>query len=194
MSLILASTSVSRRAMLTAAGVAFEAVAPLVDEDAAKASLGALAPRDLADALAELKARKVSQARPGALVLGSDSVVALADGTLLDKPGPDGLAAQLRQISGRRHDLYSAAVVCRDGQPVWRQVERATLYVRPLSEAFIARYVAEDPAAAWCVGGYRIEGPGAQLFERVEGSHFAIMGLPLIPLLGWLRARGALTS
>ena len=193
MTLILASTSPSRRLMLTNAGVPFEAVSPLVDEDAAKASLGDLPPRDLADALAELKARKVSAARPGDLVLGCDSVVALDDGTRIDKPGAN-LAAQLRLMAGRTHRLHSAAVVCENGQPVWRAVEVATMHVRQLSDAFIAQYVASDPEAQWCAGGYRIEGPGAQLFSRVDGSWFAIMGLPLIPLLAWLRARGVVLS
>lgn len=192
-SLVLASTSPSRKLMLTNAGVPFEVVKPLVDEDAAKASLGALPPRDLADALAELKARKVSASRPGDLVLGCDSVVALDDGTRIDKPGEE-LAAQLRRMSGRTHRLHSAAVVCENGQPVWRAVEVATMHVRPLSDAFIAHYVASDPEAKWCAGGYRIEGPGSQLFSRVDGSWFAIMGLPLLPLLAWLRARGVLTS
>ena len=193
MTLVLASTSPSRRLMLENAGVPFEAVSPLVDEDAAKASLGDLPPRDLADALAELKARKVSAARPGDLVLGCDSVVALDDGTRIDKPGED-LAKQLRLMSGRTHRLHSAAVVCENGQPVWRAVEVATMHVRPLSDAFIAQYVASDPEAKWCAGGYRIEGPGAQLFSRVDGSWFAIMGLPLIPLLAWLRARGVVMT
>lgn len=192
-SLVLASTSVSRRSMLTNAGVPFEAVSPLIDEDAAKASLGDLAPRDLADALAELKARKVSASRPGDFVLGCDLVVALDDGTRIDKPGEE-LAAQLRRMSGRTHRLHSAAVVCENGQPVWRAVEVATMHVRPLSDAFIAQYVASDPEAKWCAGGYRIEGPGSQLFSRVDGSWFAIMGLPLLPLLAWLRARGVLVS
>jgi septum formation protein len=190
--LILASTSASRRAMLEGAGVAFEAVAPGVDEDAAKASLAHLSPRDLADALAELKAVKVSARRPGALVLGSDSVGDL-DGVRLDKPG-EGLADQLRLLSGKSHKLHSAAVVAQDGVPVWRAVETAKLTVRPLGDAFIADYVARDPDARWCAGGYRIEGFGAQLFDRVEGSWFAILGLPLLPLLGWLRMHGQLPS
>jgi septum formation protein len=190
--LVLASTSPSRRAMLEAAGVPFTAVSPMVDEDAAKDAMTHLSPRDLADALAALKAARISMKRPGELVLGCDSVGDL-DGIRLDKPG-DALADQLRQISGRTHKLHSAAVIYLDNQPIWRAIETATLHVRPLSEAFIADYVARDPEARWCAGGYRIEGLGAQLFERVEGSWFAIMGLPLLPMLAWLRVRGVMPS
>ncbi len=190
--LVLASTSLSRKAMLEAAGVLFEPVAPMVDEEAAKDAMSHLSPRDLADALAELKAARISAKRPGQIVLGCDSVGDL-DGIRMDKPG-EALADQLRLISGRTHKLHSAAVAYLDGQPVWRVIETATLHVRPLSEAFIADYVARDPEAQWCAGGYRIEGLGAQLFERVEGSWFAIMGLPLLPLLSWLRMRGVLAS
>ena len=192
--LVLASTSAARRTLLTAAGVAHEAVSAGVDEDAAKASLEHLDGRGLADALAELKAIKISLRRPSDLVLGCDQTLELEDGTLLDKPGP-ALAAQLRLLSGKTHRLHSAVVAAENGQPVWRHVDRVKLTMRPLSEAFIADYVAhEGVAAAECVGGYRIEGRGAQLFARIEGSHFTIMGLPLFPLLGWLRVRGMLAS
>lgn len=190
--LVLASTSASRRAMLENAGVAFEAVAPRVDEDAAKAALTHLSPRDLSDALAEMKAVKVSRQRPGVLVLGCDSVGDL-DGVRFDKPG-DAIGDQLRALSGQTHRLHSAAVVCENGVPVWRAIESAKLTMRPLSDAFIADYVARDPDARWCAGGYHIEGLGAQLFSKVEGSWFAILGLPLLPLLDWLRVRGELVS
>ncbi len=192
MSLILASQSASRQAMLTAAGVPFEAVAARVDEEAAKAALAHLAPRDLADALAELKAVKVSRARPGDLVLGSDSLIALADGTRLDKPASrEEAAAHLRAMSGGTHDLYSAAVVAEGGQAVWRHVDRARLHVRVLSDAFIAAYLeAEWPAIAGCVGCFRVEGPGVQLFSRLDGSHFTILGLPLLQVLDYARVRG----
>jgi septum formation protein len=190
--LVLASTSPSRRAMLEAAGVLFTVVSPMVDEEAAKDAMIHLSPRDLADALAALKAARSSMKRPDELVLGCDSVGDL-DGIRLDKPG-DALADQLRQISGRTHKLHSAAVVYLDNQPIWRVIETATLHVRPLSEAFIVDYVTRDPEARWCAGGYRIEGLGAQLFDRVEGSWFAIMGLPLLPLLAWLRVRGVMPS
>jgi septum formation protein len=194
--IVLASTSASRRAMLTAAGVAHEALPAHVDEDAVKAAMGEVAPRDLADALAELKALKISARVPGTLVLGGDSVVAIEDGTLLDKPtSREEAARHLRLLSGKRHDLYSAAVIAENGQPVWRHVDRARLWVRPLSESFIAQYLdAEWPAISGCVGCYRVEGPGVQLFSRMEGSHYTILGMPLLNVLDYLRTRGVLTS
>lgn len=194
--IVLASTSPSRRAMLTAAGVPHEALAAHVDEEAAKAAMSQVAPRDLADALAELKALKVSARVPGTLVLGCDSVVAIEDGTLLDKPVDRADAERhLKLLSGRRHDLYSAAVIVENGRPVWRHVDRARLLVRPLSDAFIAEYLdAEWPAIAGCVGCYRVEGPGVQLFARMEGSQYTILGMPLLNILDYLRTRGVLTS
>ncbi len=196
--IVLASGSGSRRAMLMAAAVSFEAVSPGVDEDAAKASLRAdgRSPRDLADALAELKAVKVSARMPDALVIGSDSLVALDDGSTLDKPeSRDQAADHLRRMSGRIHDLVSAAVIVEDGRPVWRFVDRARMHMRPLSDAFIAAYLdVEWPAIEACVGCYRIEGRGAQLFARIEGSQFTVLGLPLLPVLDYLRVRGAMPS
>ncbi|GGB38701.1 Maf-like protein [Sphingomonas metalli] len=194
--LILASQSASRRAMLEAAGVPFAAVAARVDEEAAKAALADLSPRDLADALAELKALKIARQVTGALVLGSDSLVALADGSRLDKPeSREAAAAHLARMSGGTHELWSAAVIAENGTPVWRHVERARLFVRPLSPGFVESYLdAEWPAIAGCVGCFRIEGRGVQLFSRVEGSHFTILGMPLLPVLGYLRERGVMAG
>lgn len=194
--LILASQSASRRAMLVAAGVPFTAQPAMVDEDAAKASLGDIPARDLADALAELKALKVSAREPQALVLGSDSLAVLEDGTVLSKPRDrDEAARHLAMMSGKRHDLVSAAVVAEGGRPVWRQVDKARMFVRPLSDSFIEAYLdAEWPAISGCVGCYRIEGPGVQLFSRVEGSQFTVLGMPLLPLLGYLRERQVLAA
>ena len=194
--LVLASQSASRRAMLVAAGVPFSAQKPLVDEDAAKAALGDVPPRDLADALAELKALKVSQREPQALVLGSDSLAVLEDGTILSKPRDrDEAAEHLRMMSGKRHDLVSAAVIAEGGRPVWRHVDKARMFVRPLSYAFIEAYLdAEWPAIAGCVGCYRMEVPGVQLFSRVEGNHFTVLGMPLMPVLGYLRERQVLAA
>ena len=188
---VLASQSASRRAMLAAAGVPFTAIAAGVDEDAAKAALAGLKPRDLADALAELKATKVSLRDPAALVLGSDSIVELADGTLLDKPATrDQAAEHLTRMSGRHHRIWSAAVIAEQGRPVWRHVDGAQLVVRPLSTSFIDEYLeAEWPAVAGCVGAFRIEGLGVQLFTRIEGSHFTVLGLPLLAVLDYLRVR-----
>ncbi len=196
--LILASQSSARRAMLTAAGVAFDAVSAAVDEDSAKAALlsEGLAARDMADALAEMKAIKVSSGDGQALVLGCDSVVALEDGAMLDKPRDRAEAAiHLRRLSGKRHELVSAAVIAEGGRPVWRVVDRAKMHVRPLSDAFIEQYLDREwPDISGCVGCYRIEGLGAQIFSRIEGSHFTVLGLPLLPVLDYLRVRKVLAS
>jgi septum formation protein len=198
MTIILASGSASRRAMLTNAGVAFEVVPPRVDEDMAKASLRAegITPRNLADALAELKAVAVSRRMPGRIVIGSDSIVALENGDMLDKPETRARAAeQLRAMRGGRPTLVSAVVAARDGEPVWRHVDTAKLHVRAFSDDFLETYLdAEWPAISGCVGCFRIEGPGVQLFAKVEGNHFTILGMPLLPLLGWLRDTGEMPA
>ena len=195
---MLASGSASRRAMLAAAGVVFEVAPPRVDEEMAKASLRAegIDTRGLADALAELKALAVSRRMPGRIVIGGDSIVALADGEMLDKPADRATAAaQLRRMRGGRHKLVSAVVASRDSVPVWRHVDTATLHVRDFSEAFLDSYLdAEWPAIAGCVGCFRIEGLGAQLFGKVDGSHFTVLGMPLLPLLGWLRDIGEMPA
>jgi len=184
--------------MLRAAGVDFVAEAPRVDESALTESLIAAGarPRDIADSLAEMKAVRVSQRYPQALVLGGDSVAALEDGTLLDKSmSRDEAAAQLRRLSGTRHQLISAAVIAEGGRPVWRHVGEAELVVRSLSDAFIAAYLDREwPAIQACVGGYRLEAMGAQLFERVSGDYFVVLGLPLLPVLDYLRIRGVLLA
>ena len=194
--IILASQSAARRAMLTAAGVAHEARPAHVDEEGVtEALLAERASADrIADALAELKAVKISRAAPTALVIGADSVVVDAEGRLLAKPGTsERAAAQLRQLSGTTHRLVSAAVVAEGGTPVWRASAAAKLTMRPLSDAFIADYLSrEGEAVLGCVGTYRIEALGAQLFTRIEGDHFTIRGLPLLALLDYLRVRGQL--
>ncbi len=200
--IVLASQSASRRALLTAAHVPFEALSPGVDEDAAKDALRAdgLDARALADALAELKALKVSRRVPGALVLGCDRTLSVGDGAdrgdMIDKAVDRADAERiLRLLSGRVHHLHSAAVIVLNGEPIWRHVERVRMTMRPLSDDFIRAYLDDDwDACRWCVGCYRIEGPGAQLFSRVEGSQFAIQGLPLLPLLDFLRTRGVLAA
>ena len=198
MRLVLASTSASRAAMLTAAGVAFEAVAPMVDEDELKRSLRAAGatPRAVADALAEAKALRVSARIPDALVLCSDSVVETDTGAILDKaPDCGALKAQLQALSGRSHRLISAAVIAEAGRPVWRHVGTANLRMRTLSDGFIDAYLeAAGDALLGSVGGYHIEGRGAQLMSRIAGDQFTIRGLPLLAVLDYLRARGVLAT
>jgi len=194
--LILASQSASRTTMLAAAGVPFTAEPAYADEAALKAAMAGRHPRDVADALAELKALKVSARHPGHLVLGSDSLAVLDDGTILDKPTSREEAREhLTRMSGKRHDLVSAAVIAENGQPVWRVVDKAKMFVRPLSPAFIETYLdAEWPEISGCVGCYRIEGPGAQLFSRIDGSQFTVLGMPLLPVLDYLRVRQVLPA
>lgn len=196
--LILASKSKARLAMLSAAGVAVEAIAPNVDEAALKDGLKSegVTARNLADALAEAKAVRLSRRIGAGLILGADQVLALDDGTMLDKPAdPDEAIAQLKLLSGRKHKLFSAAVIAEQGTPVWRHIDIATLSVRVLSDNFIEQYVeAEWDNIRYCVGCYEIEGRGAQLFSAINGSQFTIMGLPLLHLLDYLRIRGILPS
>jgi septum formation protein len=183
--------------MLGAACVPFEAVAANLDEEEAKAGLLAAGfePRDLAEVLAEMKAKSVG-AEPNVLVLGADQVLELSDGRMLSKPGSRAEAfEQLRALAGSTHFLHSAAVVIEEGERVWGETETAALRMRAFSSAFLADYLdREYDAIRWNVGGYRIEGLGVQLFEEIDGSHFAILGLPLLPLLAYLRARGLLAS
>lgn len=192
--LILASGSAARREMLRRAGLAFTAQPAGVDEAALKR--GFTGPPDaLAQSLAEAKARAVSAAHPAALVLGADQIL-VCNGTVFDKPADLATAAaQLRRLSGQVHQLVTAACVVQGGAVAWSHVEQATLEMRALSEDFIARYLAaEGEAVLGCVGAYRLEGLGAQLFHRVEGDYFTILGLSLLPLLGFLRAAGALEA
>ncbi|HEV2079145.1 MAG TPA: Maf family protein [Allosphingosinicella sp.] len=181
--------------MLEAAGVPFRVADSGADEDRAKESLRGLGAADLAMALATVKALGVS-AGEGDLVLGSDQTLELHDGTMLSKPASRQEAfAQLQRLSGSSHKLHSAAVVAERGEPVWSCMETVELSVRPLSEDFISQYLDQEyQAIRWSVGGYRIEGAGVQLFDRIDGSHFAILGMPLLPLLSYLRGRGVIPS
>ena len=193
MTLVLASQSASRRAMLEAAGVDFVAVPAGIDEGVLKARLGPSDPAALALALAAAKAQAVAEARLGDLVLGSDSLVEVG-GRLFDKPASrDEAAEHLRLFSGRTMMLHSAAVLARDGVALWRHGEVARLRVRVLSDAAIARYLAHEwPAVKACVGVFRIEARGVQLFESIEGSHFTVLGMPLLAVLAALRDLGAI--
>lgn len=196
--IILASQSSARRAMLNAAGVDHLAMPAHIDEEAITEALVAEAApaARIADALAELKAVKISRANPGVLVLGADTVVVTADGSLLAKPETRARAeAQLAQLAGTTHVLTSAAVIAENGVAVWRASQSARLTMRPLSADFIADYLdREGDAVLGCVGCYRIEGLGAQLFTRIIGDQFTIRGLPLLDLLDYLRVRGVLRA
>lgn len=192
-SLILASESETRKKMLENAGVSFTAVKPLVDEKLLRDSLVAeKAPaRDIADALAETKARSVSMMHPESYVLGADQILE-RDGRIFEKAADRaGATHVLRALSGGTHQLFSAAVIYQAGQPVWRFVDTARMTVRPLDDDFIDAYLDKvGDAAFWSVGAYQFEGLGANLFTRVEGSHFTVLGLPLLPLLDYFRRIG----
>ena len=196
MSVILASKSAARRAVLDGAGVPYEALVAGVDEDAVKASLLAegAGPRDIADALAELKAIRVSHGRRE-FVIGSDQTLDL-DGQLYDKADSvEAARERLKLLRGKTHRLHSAVVVAKEGAPIWREVVTASLTMREFSDAFLEAYLAsEGPHALGSVGCYRLEGPGAQLFSNIEGDYFAILGLPLMGLLDLLRRHGELPA
>lgn len=179
--------------MLSAAGVPFEAVPAAVDERAVEAALGDAPAPDIALALAQAKALAVSA--PGRLVLGSDSLV-VVEGRRFDKPASrEDAVDHLRFFSGKAMELHSAAALARDGTVVWRHAALARLQVRALSEDFIAAYLdAEWPEVSHCVGVFRIEGPGVQLFEEIEGDQFTVLGMPLLPLLGALRDLGEMPA
>ncbi|MBO9576508.1 MAG: Maf-like protein [Sphingobium sp.] len=196
--LLLASQSSSRQRMLRDALVPFETIHAGVDEEAARDALEAegTGPRNLADALAELKALKPSMRNMTDLVLGCDQTLELEDGSRVDKAETrEEAAALLARMSGAPHKLHSAAVIAEGGRPIWRHIESVTLHVRPLSAAFIEQYLDLDwENCRWCVGCYRVEGPGAQLFGTIKGSLFAVQGLPLLPLLDYLRTRSILAA
>ena len=191
--ILLASQSASRKAMLNAAGVAFEAIPAHLDERALEAQMAGSPPRDIALALAGAKALALSRLKPEALVLGSDSLVEVA-GRRFDKPRDREEAAEhLRWFSGKVMQLHSAAALARGGEMVWHEAAMASLHVTTLSERFIADYLAAEwPAVAACVGVFRIEARGVQLFERIEGDHFTVLGMPLLLVLGALRDLGEL--
>lgn len=191
--LVLASRSPARAAMLRAAGIAIDLVPARIDEPAITASMYAegARPRDIADMLAEMKARRVAQRLPGRLVLGADQVLVMEDDMFVKPRSLTEARAQLDRLRGRTHELLSAAVVFEAGAPVWRQIGRARLTMRSFSDAFLDDYLAaEGDALLQTVGCYRLEGRGAQLFIRVEGDYFSILGLPLLEVLSFLRTRG----
>ena len=195
--IILASGSAIRAQMLRNAGVAFDVVLPRVDEDAIRASLGAerASPRDIADALAEAKARRVANRHPAALVIGCDQVLD-CNGQIFSKPtSPDDAISQLQTLRGTTHTLLSAVVVYSAAEPVWRHVGQVRLTMRTLSDPYVHDYVARNwDSIQHAVGCYKIEEEGARLFTRIDGDYFTILGLPLTDLLSYLILRGTLPA
>lgn len=194
---VLASKSPSRQAILRGAGVPFEVASSGVDEDAAKVRLldAGQGPREIADHLAEAKAVAVSKALPGAIVVGADQTLDL-DGELHDKVETltEG-RARLRRLRGQSHLLHSAVVVAQHGTPIWRCLESPRLVMRAASDAFIDAYLTRHgEALLGSVGCYLLENDGVQLFDEIYGDYFAILGLPLLPLLALLREKGALAA
>jgi len=193
--IILASGSAIRRQILDGAGLDFEVIVKPVDEAAIKASMLAEGSsiRDIADALAEAKSRKVSIATPG-LVIGADQIMEM-DGKLFDKPATiEAARDRLLDMRGKPHRLIGAVVICENGRPVWRHMSKTVLTVRQFSEEFLEDYIeAEGELLTKSVGAYRFEGRGSQLFSSVDGDFFSILGLSLLPVLDYLRERGAIS-
>lgn len=195
--IILASGSEIRAQLLCNAGVDFRIENARLDEEMFRRSLeqeGAT-PRDIADALAEAKAMKVSGRHPDSLVIGCDQVLDF-EGQVFSKPQtPQDAKAQLLALRNKRHMLLSAAVVYHEGRPIWRHVGVVRLLMRDFSEAYLDEYLARNwDSVRWSVGGYKLEEEGVRLFSRIDGDYFNVLGLPLIELLGFLTARGDLTA
>jgi septum formation protein len=195
--MVLASASPTRAMLMSRAGLDFAVEAARLDEEAIRESLlseGASA-RDIADSLAGMKAQRVSSRHPGALVIGSDQVLALGEQVLGKAATMDAARDQLLQLRGRSHRLLSAVVVCQDGIPLWRHVGEARLVMREFSQDWLELYLVRNAdAALGSVGAYRIEEEGVRLFSQIEGDYFTILGLPMLPLLSWLSLRGAIPS
>ncbi len=197
MRLILATSSATRCQLLRQADIAFDAMPARVDEEAIRQSLiaeGASA-RDMADTLAEMKARKIAERYPDARVLGCDQILA-CDGTVFAKPETlDDARDQLKSLAGRSHSLFSAVVAYESARPVWRHVAEAKLTMRDLSDAYLDDYLARNwDSVRHSVGGYKLEEEGVRLFTDIRGDHFTILGLPMLPLLAWLGQRGAIAT
>ncbi len=195
--IILASGSEIRSRLLRNAGVSFSVELPRVDEDTIKNSLLAEGetPRDIADALAEAKAMKISRRHPHALVIGCDQVLD-HQGALLSKPSNiDDARTQLKSLRSERHSLLSAAVICCEGRPVWRHVGQVRLLMREFSDVYLEDYLARNfDSIRHSVGGYKLEEEGIRLFSRVEGDYFCVLGLPLLELLSHLASIGELDA
>jgi septum formation protein len=189
----LASASPARAALLGNAGIGARVEPAGIDEGEAKAALRAQAAgaAEAAETLAELKALRVSRRHAGALVIGADQILVCAD-AWYDKPADLADARRLlRALRGKRHELVSAVCVARDGARLWHHVEQARLWMRDFSDEFLEAYLAAEGEAPHWTGPYRLEGRGVQLFARIEGDFFGILGLPLLPLLDFLRGQGA---
>ncbi|MCB2127734.1 MAG: septum formation protein Maf [Rhodobacteraceae bacterium] len=194
--LLLASGSEIRAGLLRNAGVPFKTMPARIDEEALRQSLRAegATPRDLSDALAEAKARKVSASHPESLTLGCDQILS-CDGEVLDKPdNQDSAIRTLSALSGRTHHLFSAAVAYQHGKPIWRHIGHVRLTMVELPPDYIRSYV----STYWdeirhCVGCYRLEAEGVRLISHIDGDYFHVLGLPLTELLTWLRLRGDIT-
>jgi septum formation protein len=195
--LVLASASAIRAHLLAQAGLLVTVRPARIDEDALRSALAArgVAPRDMADALAEAKARKVSAARPDAVVIGCDQVLDFR-GQAWGKPDSrDAARAQLADLRGHRHALHSAVVLYHHAEPVWRQVGEVRLTMRAFSDAYLDDYLDRNwESVKDSLGGYKIEGEGLRLFARIEGDHFTALGVPLLPLLSYLSDRGFIAT
>ncbi len=195
--LILASKSEIRATLLQNAGLEFETIAARVDEEMIKTSLIAegASPRDVADALAEMKAKKIAQKGVAGLVIGCDQVLDFK-GSILSKPtSPEHAVEQLSHLQGNRHSLLSAAVIYENGKPVWRHVGQVRLLMRPLSQNHIETYVEKNwESIQHAVGCYKLEEEGVRFFSRIDGDYFNVLGLPLLELISYLTLRGTLTT
>ena len=184
-----------RKELLEKSNISFVSVKPNIDEDAVKSSLLVenYSPRDIADALAELKASKISLKTPDSLVLGCDQILEF-EGALLEKPPSKDLAVQqLMKISGKKHIAYSAAVIFENSKPIWRFVGKADLLLKSNSEEYISDYVSRNwDSIKHSVGGYKIEEEGCRLFSKINGDYFSILGMPLIEIINFLCIRGVI--
>lgn len=192
---ILASTSPFRRDMLANAGLDFEVARPEIDERIVEEGLedSGLSPAEIATVLAEAKAVDISERHPGRLVIGCDQILSLDDQVLHKPQDMEAARRRLLALSGKTHELHSAVVAARDGAAIWRHVSTARMTVRKLDPAFVGQHLARvGDKALSSVGAYQVEGEGVQLFDRIEGSHFTIVGLPLLPLLAFLREQGVI--
>lgn len=195
--LILASGSTIRAQMLRQAGLVFDVVKPRVDEEMLRDTLLAegTSPRDIADALAEMKALRVSEKHPEALVIGCDQVLDLKGHILSKPPTRADAEAQLLQLRGQKHSLLSAIVIADAGKPIWRHIGQVRLFTRDFSEDWLQGYLDRNwPDIADSVGGYKLEKEGVRLFSRIDGDYFTVLGLPLLDLLSYLALRGEITT